>query len=273
MDMQGVDYAWWRPSSQAELTPFGFVIRYLSPDPTKNLTLEEAIQLTKWGKFIVCNWESDGLGGDFNRGAQDARDAIAQAVACGKPDGYPIYFSIDENVDPAVQDQYLAGIRSVLPVYEIGDYGEALLVQHWAVVGVTHGWRTAATSWAGGPSTADCALVQTGTAFNGNADADYSLSDEPTVFGGWQVGGSPLRPVTPVPPTIEEVDMFFIIYVTDAPEIYAMSGGRIWHISSPAMLLEWEKTPNLVKRVVDATELKSMIATMVPAPTFRVTAG
>lgn len=258
--MQGLDYAWWRPTSQAELNGFGFVVRYLSYDSTKNLSLDEAIQLTRWGKWIVCNWESDGLGGDFNTGAQHARDAVAQAVACGKPDGYPIYFSIDENVDPVVQDEYLRGIRSVLPVFEIGDYGEAALVQHWALVGVTHGWRTSATAWAGGPSTADCALVQTGAAFNGNADADYSLSDEPTSFGGWQVGGSPLIPVTPVPTPSEGLDMFYIISVTGQTEIYAMSGGRIWHITTPTELLVWEAGPNVVKKTVSVAEFASMKA-------------
>lgn len=226
--MQGLDYAWWRPTNAGVLNAFGFVIRYLSYDPSKSLSRSEAEQLTQWGKFIVCNWETDGLGGDFQTGAQHARDAIAQAVACGKPDGYPIYFSIDENVNPLTQDEYLHGIQSVMPVGEIGDYGEAALVQHWAMVGVTHGWRTSAVGWDGGASIKDCAIVQTGYAFNGNADLDYSLSEDPRVFGGWKVGGVPL---TPVVNPVEEVDMVILTFA-GSPGRWLFSGGVIRPLSN-----------------------------------------
>lgn len=184
MTVSGVDYAWYRPSSEADLDGYTFVVRYLSNDASKNLTRAEAETLTGWGKMIVCNWESTGQGGSEAQGVADAQTAKQQADAAGRPAGRPIYFSIDENVDPTTQDGYLAGVLSVLPKAEVGVYGSAAMCAHWGSQGVLWEWRTMSTDWDGGSSTAGDELVQTGYAINGNADADYA---DVTDYGGWNL--------------------------------------------------------------------------------------
>lgn len=67
-------------------------------------------------------------------------------------------------------------------------------------------------------------------------------------------------PAPPAPPPILEEDMFYIISVTGAPEVYALSGGRLWHIADPADLTVWEKTPNVVKVTVSQAELANIKA-------------
>lgn len=187
--ISGYDYSSWRPSSASELSGATFVCRYLSNSTWKNLTLAEAQTLTSWGKIIVLNWESDGLGGDFNQGVADATAAKAQAIACGwNPNGdRPIYFSIDENVNPATQDQYFSGIASVLPKSQIGIYGEAAIIERWRSMGAAWGWLTMSTSWQGGSNISGCQIQQTGTDPSGNYDYNIALAAD---YGGWQVGGT-----------------------------------------------------------------------------------
>src|SRR5262249_29146963 len=97
---RGLDYAWSRPSSPQALRAAGytFVARYLSYDTTgKNLTAGEARDLFAAGIDVVANWEwgaADALNG-FQTGANQARDAAAQAAAAGMPADRPIYFSVD----------------------------------------------------------------------------------------------------------------------------------------------------------------------------------
>lgn len=200
MTVSGVDYAWYRPSSESDLNGYAFCVRYLSNDDSKNLTRAEAETLTSWGKLIVCNWESTGKGGDYAQGVADARTAKAQADAAGRPAGRPIYFSIDEDVDPASTDQYRQGVESVLPKAEVGVYGSAAMCSHWVAQGVLWAWRTMSTSWSGGSSTAGDSLVQTGYALNGNADADYA---DVTDFGGWN-----LNTVATLPSTTSTITVF-----------------------------------------------------------------
>jgi hypothetical protein len=226
MTINGYDYSFWRPSSASDLAGVQFVVRYLSPDPSKNLTLAEAQQLTSWGLLIVSNWESSGQGGSYGQGASDAQSAISQATACGMPSGYPIYFSIDEDVDPSTQAAYFQGIASIIPVAQIGVYGSAAMVQYMVSSGLAKwGWRTMSTDWTGGSSTQDAQLVQVNFGLGGNVDTDYADASN---FGGWQVGGSALGTSTPppvpvpapVPTTSEEDDMQQVEPLSVHPGLY-----------------------------------------------------
>lgn len=192
----GYDYSSWRPSSAGELSGAQFVCRYLSPSDWKNLSLSEAQTLTSWGKFIVANWESNGLGGDFAQGVADATAAVVLATAAGWPGGdRPIYFSIDENVNPADMDGYFNGIASVLPKAQIGIYGEAAIIERWRSFGAGWGWLTMSDSWEGGDNISGCQLQQTGTDPSNNYDYNISLAAD---YGGWQVGGNTTGSTIPV---------------------------------------------------------------------------
>lgn len=193
----GYDYSSWRPSSASKLNGVEFVCRYLSNEGNnKNLTLAEAQTLTSWGKFIVVNWETTGKGGNFAQGAADAKAAVAMAKACGWPGGdRPIYFSIDENVNPANQDEYFNGIASVLPKEQIGIYGEAAIIERWRGLGAGWGWLTMSTSWEGGANISGCQLQQTGIDPSNQYDYNIALAAD---YGGWQVGGK--TTAVPAPP-------------------------------------------------------------------------
>jgi hypothetical protein len=193
----GYDYSSWRPSSAKELSDVQFVCRYLSNEGnSKNLTLQEAQELTSWGKFIVCVWETSGKGGNKAQGAADAIAAVAMAVACGWPAGRPIYFAIDEDVDPATQDDYFDGLATVLPKSVIGAYGEAALIERWRSFGAGWGFLAESTGWEGGDNISGCQIQQTGTDPSNNYDYDIALVSD---YGGWQVGGKTTAPVsTPV---------------------------------------------------------------------------
>src|SRR5579859_1659757 len=202
----GYDYSSWRPSGASELSGAQFVCRYLSNSAWKNLSLSEAQTLTSWGKYIVCNWETDGLGGDFAQGVADATAAKALAIECGWPGGNrPIFFSIDENVNPATQDAYFDGIASVLPKEQIGIYGEAAIIERWRGFGAGWGWLTESTSWQGGSNISGCQIQQTGTDPSNNYDYNIALV---TDYGGWQVGGKTTGiPSVPSTPASEEDKM------------------------------------------------------------------
>jgi hypothetical protein len=198
---KGYDYSSWRPNSANQLSDVQFVCRYLSNEGnSKNLTLAEAKELTSWGKFIVVNWETTGKGGNHAQGVSDATAAKAMAVACGWPGGdRPIFFSIDEDVaTPADFDAYFNGIASVLPLEQIGIYGEAALVERWRSLGAHWGWLTVSTSWKGGSNISGCQLQQTGIDKSNNYDYDVALVAD---YGGWQVGGK----TTAVPVTVTTV--------------------------------------------------------------------
>lgn len=191
---QGIDYAWFRPSA-AQLLGYDFVSRYLSYDPSKNLTLAEAKQLTAWGKKIICNWESDGKGGTFADGQAQARAAFTLAAQCGMPDGHGIVFSIDEDVDPLTQAGYIQGLLSVQPGSVLGLYGSAATVQYGRAQSLAWGWRSMSTGWRGGSSTSGCQLVQTG----GNNDFDYDTALSDLSGLAWNLGAASAPP-TPTPP-------------------------------------------------------------------------
>lgn len=188
----GYDYSSWRPKSKADLDGIDFCCRYGSYTPWKNLTYAEAAQLSSWGKLILSNWETDGQGGDYSTGRSDALAAVALFSSCGMPAGYPIYFSIDEDVEPSTQVGYFQGVGSVLPMAQIGVYGSAAMVEYMVSnLYANYGWRTMSTSWSGGASTVDSALVQTNVGLGGNVDTDSTVINN---FGGWNFSTLPSTP-------------------------------------------------------------------------------
>ncbi|MGW0052034.1 DUF1906 domain-containing protein [Nocardia nova] len=155
----GLDYAGGRPNPQAiRDAGFDFVVRYLSDGgpglPGKLLTPEEADRLRAAGVDIVANWETTAnrmLDG-YAAGVYDASAALAQAKACGMPDGRPIYFSADWDAAPEEQcpiDDYLRGAASVLGADGVGIYGgywpaSRALDDHVAE------WEWQTDAWSGG---------------------------------------------------------------------------------------------------------------------------
>jgi len=96
----GVDYAWNHPAPQDIFNAgYRFVIRYLSLDPTKNLTIQEAQALHSAGLAILLYWENgtlDTLGG-ATVGASQSSTANHQADALSYPTQCPIFYAVDFN--------------------------------------------------------------------------------------------------------------------------------------------------------------------------------
>lgn len=182
---EGIDYAEWRPTDYAD-PAWSFACRYVSYGGNpKNLTPDEANALTKAGKSIVVVFETSGADftGRFNQGAADAREADAEATACGMPADRPIYFAVDE----ATQDwgdltAYFQGIVSVIGLARTGVYGSfAVCAQMEANGVVTWMWQTYA--WSGGQVHPGIHLYQYNN--GNNFDNDRTSLDD---FGQWGVG-------------------------------------------------------------------------------------
>ncbi len=92
----GVDYSWARPSPAAlHADGYAFAARYLSYEPSKNISAGEVQALRAAGLDTVVVWEqgsTDMLDG-YARGVEHAQAADAQAKAAGMPAGRPIYFA------------------------------------------------------------------------------------------------------------------------------------------------------------------------------------
>ena len=152
----GLDYSWGRPRPHVVVqSGYSFICRYLSRDTTgKNLTRAEADAARAAGLDIVVVWEhsaSEALGG-YAQGAQNAREAVRQAAACGMPSDRPIYFAVDFDATPGQQsviNSYFDGVASVIPRSRVGAYAGYYVMDRLFNAGkITWGWQTYA--WSGG---------------------------------------------------------------------------------------------------------------------------
>lgn len=197
MAVFGVDYAWGRPGAAAlKRAGAKFACRYLSHDTTgKNLTRAEADDLSDAGIWLVVVWESTAkrpLDGR-SAGVADARDAAAQAAACGMPAGRPIYFAADWDAAASQQGKinaYLDGAASVIGRDRVGLYGGYGPVKRaFDAKKITYGWQTYA--WSGGRWDKRAQLQQYSNdhEINGvGVDYDRAVDSD---YGQWRVGVAP----------------------------------------------------------------------------------
>lgn len=192
----GVDLAWGRPGVKAlQNAGVRFVCRYLSHDTTgKNLDRAEAEAYSAAGIDIVVVWESTAnraLDGHA-AGAQDARDALAQAMACGMPPGRPVFFAVDFDAtgQTGAVNTYLDGAASVLGVDRVGVYGGYAAV-HSALNGSHAKWSWQTYGWSGGNWDPRNHIEQySNDHIIGGVGLDYDRAMK-SDFGQWRVGASP----------------------------------------------------------------------------------
>lgn len=197
----GLDYAWSKPSVSAmKKKGVVFICRYLSNDPSKDLSRAEATAASNAGISCVVVWEttaSRALSGRSG-GVTDAQRAAAKAKACGMPDDRPIYFAVDWDASAAQQatiHAYLDGAASVIGRDRMGMYAGYYPIKRAFDAGkITFGWQTYA--WSGGKwdSRAHIQQYQNGVNFDG-ADVDYDRSMK-SDYGQWKVGESPDMPLS-----------------------------------------------------------------------------
>jgi hypothetical protein len=190
MPIEGVDYAWDRPSP-AGLYAAGkrFAFRYLSYNTTgKNLTIPERDALWAAGLAICLNWENrqDDASDGYAGGRRNAQAALEQARKLGAPDSIPIYFSIDEDTssNPSRVDAYLQGVRSVLPLERTGVYGGLATVQRAQDQRLAaYFWQTAAWSSGAWMKAAHVRQYDNGVQVGGaDCDLDRAMVAD---FGQW----------------------------------------------------------------------------------------
>lgn len=140
------DYSFARPSVSALEHDDG-VLRYVSHDPGKNLTVQEAKELRAAGKWIALVWEDAA-----NRAAQghaagvaDATEANRQADALGYPKDAVIFYAVDFDATPGQVQPYFDGAKSVPGSRPVGAYGSSKIT---GIKLTSYNWQTSA--WSGG---------------------------------------------------------------------------------------------------------------------------
>lgn len=198
MAVEGVDYAWSRPSASA-LKAAGkvFACRYGGPGSAgKQLDAAEAAALNAEGIAIVANAEgaADGMLGGWNVGVAWARDAEAHFRACGMPAGRPIYFSADFDVEMGSQwvavANALRGAASVIGLDRVGIYGGRWPIQ-WARSNGVAKWFWQTYAWSSGVWVPGNHIEQyrNGVTIGGTSQIDLDRALVPD-FGQWVVGGT-----------------------------------------------------------------------------------
>jgi hypothetical protein len=193
MSVEGVDYSAGRPGGKA-LADAGmrFAARYLSHNPSKNLTPAEADDLAAHGVSCVVVWETTASRAGAGRaaGIADAKEAAAQAKACGQPAGRPIYFAVDWDANPTVVVPYFQGVASVLGLARTGVYGGYKVVDYLLDHKLaTWAWQTVA--WSGGRRDSRAVIRQYASTIRINGvecDHDTAMAAD---YGQWTPGRTP----------------------------------------------------------------------------------
>ena len=185
--IKGIDYSWARPGGKKiKSSGYDFVIRYLSLNPEKNISLAEVRDLQEYGLVIGLVWEQTAqapLKG-FKQGVSDATKALFRARAVGFPDTCPIYFACDCDSTPGQQiviDEYLKGCSSFIGIKRVGVYGSFYVVERcFANKSAQWFWQTLA--WSGGQISKHNHIYQNGKKADISGTDINEASDD---WGGW----------------------------------------------------------------------------------------
>lgn len=74
--------------------------------------------------------------------------------------------------------------------------------------------------------------------------------------------GIPVTPPPPPPPIALDDKVFYILNVLGTTDIYALSGGRLWHISGINDLKVWRSLSNVAEVTISETELANLKASL-----------
>lgn len=208
-----VDYAWNHPDPAAiKASGYVGVLRYLSTDPTKNLSPGERDLLQAQGLAIGLVWETtaDRALQGAQAGTQDALLANGQADDLGYPADSCIYYAVDTDAVVDAVRPYFQGVVSV-PGRPAGVYGGIHVVDPLLTDGTCKfGWQTVA--WSRGVVSQIAHLYQRLTPTlpspGGSYDEDVVLPAGETSWGQWAASPSVPAPTppTPPPPPLDPID-------------------------------------------------------------------
>lgn len=237
MSELGCDYAWAKPDpAQIKAAGYTFVLRYVSPDPSKNLTVAERDALWAHGISIGLVWESsagralDGM----TAGMVDARAAVAQANALGMDADVPLFFACDRDTTAGQVRPYYRGVATIR--HCCGAYGGIRVVDPLLADGtVRFSWQTCA--WSNDPITGRPQVSSTAhlyqrntptTSLRGTFDEDVVLHPIPM----WTPPGQPQPLLT------QETDVR-VIRNTDNGRCYLAGPGTVQWLETGPQLDAW----------------------------------
>lgn len=151
-----VDYSYSRPDLDT-LKSRGItnVIRYISRDPHKCITRDEAQTLHRKGFRVGLVFEdaaANPLGGK-GQGYADATFAKDVCRTIGYTAPYIVHWAMDYDPSPYgfhASDQYAAEFRTTFGADNTGPYGGLTAIEHYADLGYKRLWQTLAWSHVGG---------------------------------------------------------------------------------------------------------------------------
>lgn len=214
-DLLAIDYAWQHPQPGA-IRDAGYtaVIRYVSADPTKDLSATESVSLhdAHLGIGLVYETTAQRALGSTVAGQQDGAAMLARLQQLGAPEGIPALanvgdWSVQEGQVGAITAYYKA-FRDQLGAYQAGagGYGPGGLIDHLARQWPADiWWQNAinALGWSGSIVHPEASIYQRVsptralTGAQGSYDEDaYGFGPRP-VLAWWQTG---TPPPTPTPP-------------------------------------------------------------------------
>lgn len=205
MSPSGIDESWgYADPAEARRAGVQVVSGYLSNDPSKNWNAGKVKAYHAAGIAVLLNWEAQ-AGAPLNgagQGRADATEAVRQARALfaavgSRPGNRPvIYFSCDRDINsgqfPVIDAYYLAAAGVCHAAgFGVGCYGEADLVHHLAVAGITDAeWQTLA--WSGGRVDPAADFYQSSINNTvGGASVDFDEVIHPSQLGAWWPATSP----------------------------------------------------------------------------------
>ena len=234
-----IDYAWGKPNPAAiKAVGYKGVARYLSPDASKNLSLQERDALLAQGLSIVLVWEatSTRLAQGAAAGAADGRTANAQANTLSYPSNCVLYYACDFDAQPSAYPAIEAYLRAAAAQgRQVGIYGGIHVVEAMLQSGAAaYAWQTVA--WSQGKVSSISHLYQrigkTLPDCGGSYDEDIALQP---YYGQWGASVVPGPVPTPAPipappkPVAQEQDMKTIVNPDGTLETFTVSNNKVMH--------------------------------------------
>jgi hypothetical protein len=186
LDIFGVDYAWGKvPYDALKKAGVRFVLRYISHDAGKDLSLVELKALHKRGIKVGLVFETTAqraLSG-YSGGQSDATYAKQRCHALGLDD-IPVFFACDWDATDAQKPdiaKYLGGAVSVLGHARVGVYGSYYVVKYMVNMKACD-WFWQTYAWSGGLIHPDAHVLQYS---NGHSIGGLSLDFDHARSLGW----------------------------------------------------------------------------------------
>jgi hypothetical protein len=156
-----IDMAWSKPDPQAVVDAgYEGVVGYISHDSAKDLSGPKAKEYVQAGLKVAFVFETTATEAEHgaSRGAADCQFAETAAETRGYPANLPIFYAVDEDLDPTKAVDYFRGIHSTKS-RPSGPYGSKRICDFLAADNEADiEWQTAA--WSGGELSQRASLYQ-----------------------------------------------------------------------------------------------------------------